>query len=177
MAPPSAPNRCKRLRVLQSLMVTYNALLNIDLRNAFNEANRHAAFDAIIVKASRTYVDGRVKIGDQLPHLGAVNEFFLCFKAMHQCPSTLWYIDQKGTVHHVECTTGGQQGDPLEMMRFCSSIHPILGRVMARNLQARAVVFTDDGFVYDSLSSALHIWVELSNVLINDADLAMQLDK
>ena len=34
-----------------------HALLNIDLRNAFNEANRHAGFDALIGKASRTYDD------------------------------------------------------------------------------------------------------------------------
>jgi hypothetical protein len=92
-----------------------HALLNIDLRNAFNEANRHAGFDAIAGKASRAYDDGRVQIGDQLPHLGAMNEFFLYFKTMHQCPSTLRYTEHKGTVHHIEGTTGGQQGDPLEI--------------------------------------------------------------
>ena len=154
-----------------------NALLNIDLRNAFNEANRHAGFDALLGKASRTYDDGQVQIGDQLPHLASMHVFFLYFKAMHQCPSTLRYTDHKGTVHHIEGTTGGQQGDPLEILRFCLTIHPIWGRVMARNPQARAVVFADDGFVYDSLTSVLHIWVQLSHAFKNDADLAMQLVK
>ena len=154
-----------------------HALLNIDLRNAFNEANRHAAFDALIGKASRTYDDGQVQIGDQLPHLAPMHAFFLYFKAMHQCPSTLRFTDHKGTVHHIEGTTGGQQGDPLEMLRFCLTIHPIWGRVMARSPQARAVAFADDGFVYDSLTSTLHIWVQLSHAFKNDADLAMQLEK
>jgi hypothetical protein len=102
--------------------------LYIDLRYAFNEANRHAGFDTIAGQDSRTYDDGRVQIGDQLPHLVAMNEFFLLVKAMHQCPSTLRYTDHKGTVHHIEGTTGGQQGDPLEMMRFCLTIYPIWGR-------------------------------------------------
>ena len=48
---------------------------------------------------------------------------------------------------------------------------------MARSPQARAVAFADDGFVYDSLSSTLHIWVQLSHAFKNDADLAMQLEK
>ena len=44
-------------------------------------------------------------------------------------------------------------------------------------LRTEFVAFADDGFVYDSLASALHIWVELSNDYTNDVDLAMQLDK
>ena len=60
-----------------------HALLNIDLRNAFNEANRHAGFDAIYGKTSRTYGDGRVQIGDQLPHLTSMHVYFPYFKAMH----------------------------------------------------------------------------------------------
>ena len=154
-----------------------HALLNIDLRNAFNEANRHAGFDALVGKASRANDDGRVQIGDQLPNLASMHMFFLYFQAMHQCPSTLRFTDHKGTVHHIEGTTGGQQGDPLEMLRFCLTIHPIWGRVMARSPQARAAAFADDGFVHDTLKSVLHIWLQLSHAFKNDADLAMQMDK
>jgi hypothetical protein len=53
----------------------------------------------------------------------------------------------------------------------------IWGRVMGRSPQDRAVAFADDGFVYDSLSFALHIWVKSSHAFKNDANLAMQLDK
>ena len=48
------------------------------------------------------------------------------------------------------CTTsrvpGGQQGDPLEMIRFCAAIHPVWGRVMSRYQHARALAFADDGY-------------------------------
>jgi len=44
---------------------TVRALLNIDLRDAFNEANRHGAFDALTGKASRAYDNERVQIGDE----------------------------------------------------------------------------------------------------------------
>ena len=134
-------------------------------------------FDTLIGKASRTYDDGQVQIGDQLPHLASMHAFFLYFKAMHQCPSTLRYTDHKGTVHHIEGTTGGQQGDPLEILRFCLTIHPIWGRVMTRSPQSRAVAFADYDFVYDSLTSALHIWIQLSHAFKNDADLNIQLEQ
>ena len=104
-----------------------HALLNIDLRNAFNEANRNAGFDAIIGKSSRAYDDGRVQIGDQLPHLVSMHMFFLYFQAMHQCPSTLRYTDHKGTVHHIEGTTGGKQGDTLDAA-FLFENPPYLGQ-------------------------------------------------
>ena len=44
---------------------------NINLRNVFNEANRHAAFDAPTGKAFRAYDAGRVQIGDDIPNLAA----------------------------------------------------------------------------------------------------------
>jgi hypothetical protein len=64
------------------------ALLNIDLRNAFNEVNRHASFDARTGKASHAYDSGRVQIGDDLPHLASAQHFFLYFKAMHNGASS-----------------------------------------------------------------------------------------
>ena len=48
---------------------------------------------------------------------------------------------------------------------------------MARSPQARAAAFADDGFVHDTLTSVLHIWLQLSHAFKNDADLAMQMDK
>ena len=41
---------------------------------------------------------------------------------------------------------------------------------MIRHPHASAVAFADDEFVYDSLQSALHIWVELYNAFKADAD-------
>ena len=106
---------------------TVRALLSIDLLNALNEANRHAAFDVLTGKASRTYDNERVQIGDNIPHLVTAQHFFLYFKAMHNSDGILRYTDHKGQVHHIHGTTGGQQGDPLEMLRGCLIIHPTWG--------------------------------------------------
>ena len=48
---------------------------------------------------------------------------------------------------------------------------------MTRHPNARAVAFADDGFVHDTLQSALHIWTELRHASKEDADIMMQLTK
>ena len=100
------------------------ALLEIDIKNAFNEALRQAAFDVIAGKASREYDNGNVKPGDHIQSLDALWRFFDYFRAMHDTASTLRYVDHKGQVHHVEGSSGGQPGDPMEMVCFCATIHP-----------------------------------------------------
>ena len=100
------------------------ALLEIDLKNAFNEALQQAAFDVITGKAAREYDNGKVKVGDDLPSFPGLWRVFDYFRAMQDTASTLRYVDRKGQVHHVSGSTGEQQGDPLEMIRFCATIHP-----------------------------------------------------
>lgn len=160
---------------------TYNdsipAMLNIDIRNAFNSSSRHAAFDAIVGRASREYDGGNVKKGDELPALPGLAQFFEYFRAMHDTEGKLRYVDPHGQVHIIRGTTGGQQGDPLEMMRFCATIHPIWGRVMAKYRSSRALAFADDGFVRADLKTSLHILVDLKRAFLQDANLDLQLHK
>ena len=85
------------------------ALLEIDLKNAFNEALRQAAFDVIAGKASRAYDSGKVKPGDDMQSLDALWRFFDYFRAMHDTASTLRYVDHKGRVHHVEARVVGNK--------------------------------------------------------------------
>ena len=80
---------------------------------------------------------------------------------MHDTEGTLRYVGPDGEVHHVNGTSGGQQGDPLEMMRFCATIHPIWARVMERYDRARALAFAEDGFVRASLLDCIQIRAEL----------------
>jgi len=115
------------------------AILEIDLVNAFDSASRQAAFDVIAGTASRDYDQGRVKRGDSLPTFSGLRHMFGYFSAMHDTEGTLRYVGPDGEVHHVNGTSGGQQGDPLEMMRFCATIHPIWARVMARYDRGRAL--------------------------------------
>jgi hypothetical protein len=59
------------------------ALLEIDIKIAFNEALRQAAFDVIAGKAPREYDSGKVKPGDDMQSLDALFRFFDYFRAMH----------------------------------------------------------------------------------------------
>ena len=102
-------------------------MLEIDFKNAFSEAPGQAAFDVTAGTASRAYDNVRVQAGDDLPSFNALRRFFDYFRAMHDTTSTLRYVDHKGQVHHVEGSTGGQQGDPLEVIRFCATIHTPFG--------------------------------------------------
>ena len=61
-------------------------------------------------------------IGDDITHLASAQHFFLYFTAIHNGASILRYTDHKGHVHHIRGTAGGQQGDPIEMLRFSLTI-------------------------------------------------------
>ena len=89
-------------------------------------------------------------------------------RTMHDTVSTLRDVDQKGQVHHVEGSSGGQQGDPMEMIRFCATIHPTWGRVMARQRHARAVAFADDRYIDSEITECLLILVELKQAFKED---------
>ena len=99
------------------------------------------------------------------------------FRAIHDTPGTLRYIGPDGEVHHVHGTSGGQQGDPLEMMRLCATVHPVWARVMERYERARALAFADDGFVRSSLVDCLHILAVLKTAFKEDGGLYICLPK
>jgi hypothetical protein len=51
---------------------------------------------------------------------------------MRTCHAKLRYFDWDGQVHLAKGKTGGQQGDPLEMLIFNLTIHHLWGRVLAK---------------------------------------------
>ncbi len=73
--------------------------------------------------------------------------------------------------------TGGQQGDPLEMLIFNLTVHHIWGRVLAKFQGVRSVVYTDDGYIKVKLSVVLQVLVELKRVLKEDAGLELNISK
>ena len=156
---------------------TLQALMEIDLVNAFNETSRQAAFDVLAGKASREYDKGQIQREHPLPTFGGLRHLFGYFTAMHDTAGTLRYVGPDGQVHHIQGTSGGQQGDPLEMMRFCATIHPVWARVMGRFAEARGLAFADDGFVRASLFDCLHILAELKLAFKEDAGLDICLPK
>ncbi len=81
------------------------------------------------------------------------------FKAIHTCHSKLRYFDWDGQVHLTKGKTGGQQGDPLEMLIFNLTTHHLCGQVLAKFQEARVITYNDDGYIKDKLSVDLRSWL------------------
>ena len=102
-----------------------------------------------------------MKVGDDLPSFRGLWRFFDYFHAMQDTAGTLRYVDHKDQVHHVSGSFGGQQGDPLEIIRFCTVVHPVWGRVMSRFQRACAFAFADDVYIHSEFEDCLLILTEL----------------
>jgi len=61
--------------------------------------------------------------------------------------SKLRYFDWDGQVHLPKGKTGGQEGDPLEMLIFDLTIHHLWVRVLAKFQEARAISFLMTGIL------------------------------
>jgi hypothetical protein len=153
------------------------AFINTDIQAAFQEMCRQTSFDTLTGKATQPYDDGRVQPGDEIPTIEALRPFHGYFNAMHSTASNNRYYDHRGHPHHVKGTTGGQQGDGLEMVRYSLSQHNIVGRVLDRHRDARAAGFADDLTLYAKLETALKVLVELRQRLGEDAKLRFNMDK
>ena len=122
--------------------------INTDIKAAFQEMCRQVSFDTLTGKATQPYNDGLVQPGDDIPTIKELRPFLGYFHSMHNTSSNNRYCDHRGHTHHVKGTTGGQQGDVLEMMHYSLFQHPIIGRVFARHSNARLVGFADDLNIY-----------------------------
>ena len=107
-----------------------------------------------------------------------LRNMFEYFKAMRTTKSHLRYFDYLGKVLDAQGKTGGQQGDPLEMIVFCLSIHHLWGRTLAKHQQdACAIAYTDDGYIKAKLSVALEVLSDLKQVFRDDAGLDVNVFK
>ena len=78
---------------------------------------------------------------------------FEYFRAMHTTKSHLRYLDYCGNVLDAWGNARRQQGDPLEMIVFCHSIHHLWGRTLNTYYQdVCAVAYADDGYIKSKLS-------------------------
>ncbi len=58
-----------------------------------------------------------------LANLDTLSNLFGYFKTLRTCRDKLRYFHWDGQVHLTKDKTGGQQGDPLEMLVFNLTIH------------------------------------------------------
>ena len=91
------------------------ALINTDIRNAFQEMCRQTSFDTLMGVATQTYDGGLVQPGDAIPSINELEPFICYFWAMHSTECINRFIDHCELTHHVIGTTGGQQGDGMEL--------------------------------------------------------------
>ena len=89
-----------------------------------------------------------------------------CFSILGPCAPRSPTCDYLGNVLDAWGKTGGQQGDPLEMIIFCLSVHHIWGSTLAKHYQdACAVAYADDGYIKAKLSVALEVLSDIMHVL------------
>ncbi len=73
--------------------------------------------------------------GDTIATSETLSNMFGYFKVMCVCHAKLRYFDWDGQVHLTKGKTGGQQGDPLEMLTFNLTIHHLWGRELSVSFQ------------------------------------------
>ena len=112
-------------------------IIQIDVDNAFNSTNRGLTLDVLNGRDSRDYVCG-LKKGDVIPTCDTFSNLFDYFKSMRTCETKLTYFDWYAQVHIVKGKTGGQQGDPLEILIFNLTVHHIWGHVLVKRCRSGA---------------------------------------
>jgi hypothetical protein len=149
-----------------------DVIIKLDISNAFNVLRRRLTLDVLGGKASCDYACG-LKEGDKIETVCTeLRNMFSYFKALRTTKSHLRYFDFCGNVLDAWGKTGRQQGDPLEMIAFCLSIHYLWGRTLAKHSQdACAVAYADDGYIKAKLSVAFEVLLDIKHVLREDAGL------
>jgi hypothetical protein len=99
-----------------------DVIIKIDVAKAFNSTNCGLTLDVLSGRASRDYACG-LKRGDAIPTCDNLSNLFGYFKTMRTCEAKLRYFDWDGQVRIAKGKTGGQQGDPLEMLIFNLTVH------------------------------------------------------
>jgi hypothetical protein len=98
---------------------------------------RQLTLDVLGGKASCDYLCV-LKEGDNIETVcEEIRIMFEYFRAMRITKSHLRYFDYCGNVLNAWGKTGGQQGDPLEMIVFYLTVHHLCGRTLAKHNQPR----------------------------------------
>ena len=153
--------------------------LDLDISNAFNAlVQRQLTLDVLGGKASCDYACGLKDCGNIEAVCGELRNMFEYFRTMRTNKSHLWYFDYCGNVLDTWGKTAGQQGNPLEMIVFCLSVHHLWGRTLNKQHQdACAVAYADDGYIKANLSVALEVLSDVKHVIKEDAGLDLNFDK
>jgi len=151
--------------------------VQLDASNALCSVSRQPQFDVLSGKASRTYDDGKVQVGAELPRPPTLDKYWGYFLSMQGNASTLRFSDNQRVTHHLPCSKGVRQGDGLETIRFAVTVHPSIGRVCERHLGCKVGGMCDDIFIIARLSKALPCAAEMKKILKADLDMDLNMPK
>jgi hypothetical protein len=96
---------------------------------------------------------------------------------MNDVASRNRFTDNEGTTHYIPRSRGGLQGDPLEMTRFCLTVHPIWGRVLGRHMETLGTAYADDIYLMGKIQPTLLALADSVSSFRDDADLEVCLGK
>ena len=89
-------------------------VIQLDIVNAYPSADRQAEFNVLAGRASKSYDNGRVHMGDDILCPSSLRHYWSYFESMQGTASTLHFSDYQGQAHKIVCSKGGQQGDAFE---------------------------------------------------------------
>jgi hypothetical protein len=90
---------------------------------------------------------------------------------MNDMPSGNRFTDHEESKHYIAGSRGGLEGDPLEMTRFCLTVHPIWGRVLGRHLASLGAAYADDAYFLGRIEPTLMSLADTVRSFRQDADL------
>jgi len=149
-------------------------VIQLDLVNAYSSADQQAQFDVLAGRASKSYDNGHVQVGDDIPFPSSLYHYWSYFESMQRTASTLHFwvsSDYQGQAHKIACSKGGEQGDAFETVRFALTTFPSFGRVFARHAACTGEAICDDVFIVAPLAEGLALVAEFKQALKQDLDL------
>jgi len=152
-------------------------VLDLCVVNSFCSVMRQPQFDVLAEKASKSYDNGRVSDGHDLPCPSSLRNFWGYFQSMYAQTSTWHFFDSSNQCHHLSCPTGGHPADPLEAMRFTATTLACVGRVFARHPSCNAIAMGDKVLIVAPLAQALAVAAELKHFLKGDLDIDLDVPK
>jgi len=83
-------------------------VIQIDIVNAYPSADQQSQFEVLPGRASKSYDNEHVQIGDAIHCPSSLYHYWSCFESMQGTASTLHFNDYQGQAHKIACSKGGQ---------------------------------------------------------------------
>ena len=134
-------------------------MIQLDIVNAYPSADRQAQFNVPAGRAAKSYGNGHVHMGDDIPCPASLRHYWSYFESLQGTASTLHFSDYQGQAHKIVCSKGGQQGDAFETVRFALLLLLSLNRHSSRILISTSMCPSSIAFfwVIESTTTIMHL--------------------